>query len=112
LLAKVIASAESRDLARVRLVAALRAFPILGIGTNIPFLLRILEHPRFCAGNVDTTFLDSEGSSLAEPGAGEPPAFVRAAMASADGSADLPAGHLAEPRRSWDPWRQLRDWRS
>ena len=25
---------------------ALRAFPILGVRTNIPFLLRILEHPR------------------------------------------------------------------
>jgi acetyl-CoA carboxylase biotin carboxylase subunit len=112
LLAKVIASAETRDLARVRLVAALRDFPILGIGTNIPFLLRILEHPRFCAGDVDTTFLDTEGSSLTEPLSLEPPAFVLRAMASADGSPDVPTGHLAEPRPSWDPWRQLRDWRS
>ncbi len=31
--------------------AALRAFPILGIRTNIPFLLRVLEHPRFRAGD-------------------------------------------------------------
>jgi 3-methylcrotonyl-CoA carboxylase alpha subunit len=110
LLAKVIASAESRDLARVRLVAALRDFPILGIHTNIPFLLRILEHPRFLAADVDTGFLDNEGSSLADPISREPPAFVLAAMA-ADGSAGVPAGAV-EPRRAWDPWRQLVDWRS
>ena len=67
LLAKVIASAETRELARLRLIAALRAFPILGIRTNIPFLLRILEHPRFRAGDVDTAFLDDEVASLAEP---------------------------------------------
>ena len=36
LLAKVIASAETRELARVRLIAALRNFPILGIRTNVP----------------------------------------------------------------------------
>ncbi len=34
-------------LAIARLIAALRDFPILGIRTNIPFLLRILEHPQF-----------------------------------------------------------------
>ena len=43
LLAKVIAVAETRELARARLTAALRDFPILGIRTNLPFLLRILD---------------------------------------------------------------------
>ncbi len=37
LIAKVIAQAETRDLAIARLIAALRAFPVLGIITNIPF---------------------------------------------------------------------------
>ena len=66
LLAKVIASAETRDLAISRLIAALRGYPILGIRTNIPYLLRILEHPRFQSGNADTGFLESEGEALAE----------------------------------------------
>jgi acetyl/propionyl-CoA carboxylase alpha subunit len=46
LLAKVIASAENREAARRRLVEALKAFPILGIRTNIPFLLGVLGPPR------------------------------------------------------------------
>jgi acetyl-CoA carboxylase biotin carboxylase subunit len=111
LLAKVIASAESRDLARVRLIAALRDFPILGVRTNIGFLLRILEHPRFRAADVDTTFLDREGASLAEPVALEPPGFVLAAMAAANRLTDTPTGTV-ERRRAWDPWRQLPGWRS
>ena len=52
MLAKVIASGESRDVALARLAAALRDYPILGIRTNIPFLLRILDHPRFRAGDI------------------------------------------------------------
>ena len=56
LLAKVIASAETRDLTIARLVAALRGYPILGIRTNISYLLRILEHPQFQSGKVDTSF--------------------------------------------------------
>jgi acetyl-CoA carboxylase biotin carboxylase subunit len=111
LLAKVIASAESRDLARLRLIAALRDFPILGVRTNIAFLLRILEHPRFRAGDVDTAFLDDEGSSLAEPLPQDAPAFVLAAMAAADGWTDAHTEQV-EPRRAWDPWRTLGRWRS
>jgi acetyl/propionyl-CoA carboxylase alpha subunit len=110
LLAKVTASAESRDLARVRLIAALRDFPILGVRTNIGFLLRILEHPRFRAGDIDTAFLDNEGALLAEPVSMEPPAVVLAAMAAADGSTDALTGTV-EPRQGWDPWRQLPAWR-
>ena len=114
LLAKVIASAETRELARARLTAALRDFPILGIRTNVPFLLRILDDARFRSGDVDTTFLDSSmdsgGSSLAEPAAVDPPDFVLAAMAAVDDPADTPAQGV-EPRRAWDPWQQLRDWR-
>src|SRR5439155_22450697 len=54
MIAKVIATAETRDLPLARLTAALRAFPVLGLRTNIPFLPRVLEHPRFRKGAVDT----------------------------------------------------------
>jgi acetyl-CoA carboxylase biotin carboxylase subunit len=115
LLAKVIASAETRELARARLTAALRDFPILGIRTNVPFLLRILEDARFRSGDVETTFLDSSiesaGSSLAAPAPMDAPDFVLAAMAAVDDQADA-RSRDDEPRRAWDPWQQLHDWRS
>ena len=96
LLAKVIAWAETRDLAVNRLIAALGAFPVLGIRTNIPFLLRILGHADFRTGRVDTGFLDRQAATLVGNHAAIPD-VVRAAM----------AAHAEDrPQRaaSWDPW--------
>jgi 3-methylcrotonyl-CoA carboxylase alpha subunit len=103
LLAKVIAWDETRDLATARLIAALRAYPVLGIRTNIPYLLRVLEHPRFRAGTVDTGFLDREGETLLEEGGVEAPEFVRAAVAA---HAHLLRAATTTPQApsSWDPW--------
>src|SRR5207237_8491009 len=54
MLAKVIASGESRDAARKRAIAALRSFPILGVRTNVRLLMNVLVHPAFAAGAVAT----------------------------------------------------------
>ena len=47
MLAKLIVHASTREEARRRAITALREYAILGIRTNIPFLLQILEHPQF-----------------------------------------------------------------
>jgi len=60
LIAKVIAHAESRGASIRRLEAALLDFHILGIKTNIPYLIAILRHPGFQAGDIDTGFLERE----------------------------------------------------
>ena len=64
LIAKLIADGETRDIARRRAVEALRHYPILGIRTNVSFLIEVLEHPRFVAGDIDTRFLDVEGEQI------------------------------------------------
>jgi acetyl-CoA carboxylase biotin carboxylase subunit len=66
MMAKVIATAESRPLAINRLAAALREFHIEGVRTNVPFLVRILELPAFRDAKIDTGFLDRESATLAE----------------------------------------------
>jgi acetyl/propionyl-CoA carboxylase alpha subunit len=108
LIAKVIAHAETRDLAIARLVAALRAFPVLGIVTNIPFLIRVLEHPSFKSGGIHTGFLDHEGAALADAGNEPMPPFVAAAMAAASATPLATSGTAAA---DWDPWSRLPDWR-
>jgi acetyl/propionyl-CoA carboxylase alpha subunit len=65
MIAKVVATAETRELATRRLAAALRDFEILGVRTNIPFLVRILEDPSFRDSSIDTGFLDRGGITLA-----------------------------------------------
>src|SRR5581483_3560970 len=111
LLAKVIASGETRERARVRLMEALRHLPILGIRTNLPLLLAVLEHPRFQAGRTDTTFLDGEMAALLPPEREEIPDFVVAAIAVADAIESGPeaAGRAAH---AWDPWTRLTGWRN
>ncbi|HJZ70880.1 MAG TPA: acetyl-CoA carboxylase biotin carboxylase subunit [Vicinamibacterales bacterium] len=66
LIAKVIATAETRDLAIARLAAALRDFHIGGIRTNLAFLVAVLESDAFRRGDVDTAFLDREGAAVAQ----------------------------------------------
>jgi acetyl-CoA carboxylase biotin carboxylase subunit len=58
LLAKVIVQGNSRDEALARMRQALDSFIIEGVTTTIPFLRRVIEHPDFAAGRVDTKFLE------------------------------------------------------
>ena len=64
LLAKIIAYGETREAAIARLTAALQGFAVLGVPTNLPYLLRILGHARYRRGELDTTFLEDEAASL------------------------------------------------
>jgi acetyl-CoA carboxylase biotin carboxylase subunit len=107
LLVKLIATGETRDAARMRALAAIRNYPILGIRTNIPLLMELLEHPRFIAGNVDTGFLDAEGDTIRARLSSSPsPAVVAvAAAARAVGPTVAARGARAD---SIDPWSSLR----
>ena len=103
MIAKVIATAETRDLAIARLIAALREFPILGVRTNIPFLLRILDHPRSRAAPIDTGFLDREGAALATVDGDEVPDHVRAAADNQSTVGSRQSTGVSRGRRR-DPW--------
>jgi len=67
LLAKVIVHGNDRDEAIARMRQALDSFIIEGVTTTIPFLGRVMRHPDFIAGNVDTKFLEREPQLLTNP---------------------------------------------
>jgi acetyl-CoA carboxylase biotin carboxylase subunit len=67
LLAKVTAWGRNREGARNRLRRALTEFRIVGVATNIPYLLEIIDLPDFIEGKIDTEFLDRQQVSAAEP---------------------------------------------
>jgi len=98
LIAKVIATAESRPLAINRLVAALRAFEIGGVRTNIAFLIRILDHPAFRDAAIDTGFLDRHPEMWSGAPSG-PPATDRSKP-----SSDRLKRVAYTERAGWDPW--------
>jgi acetyl-CoA carboxylase biotin carboxylase subunit len=64
MIAKVSTHGATREAAIDRMRGALRGTVVLGVTTNIPFLLALLEHPVFAAGEVDTTFIDRHLSEL------------------------------------------------
>ena len=61
LVAKLIAFGSTRDQAIARMRRALDMFVVEGIYTSIPLHRKILEHPDFVAGKLDTGFLARTG---------------------------------------------------
>ena len=112
MLAKLIVHAATREDARRRAITALRDYAILGIRTNIPFLLQILEHPSFIDATIDTGFLDREGATLASQIPTELPeaivAFARA-FKRASPSVSPTGSHSGVP--TVDPFSTLGGWR-
>ncbi len=67
LLAKVIVHGNSRGEALARMRQALDSFIIEGVTTTIPFLARVMRHPDFVAGTIDTKFLERNPQLLQAP---------------------------------------------
>ena len=112
MLAKLIACAPSRDAALARARAALRAFPILGIRSNLPFLLRLLEHPDVARGAVHTGFIEQHSTSLMADTPVPVEAIAAAALAGASTrTAAAPVtGDPSAVSAEADPWVTLRGW--
>ncbi len=56
MIAKVIVHARTRDLAIARMKRALEAMVVEGIKTTIPLHLKIMDDPKFQAGDISTRF--------------------------------------------------------
>ncbi|MES2186909.1 MAG: acetyl/propionyl/methylcrotonyl-CoA carboxylase subunit alpha [Pseudomonadota bacterium] len=57
MIAKLIVHGTNRLDAIARMRAALNAFVIRGVGSNIPFQAALLAHPKFVAGDFNTGFI-------------------------------------------------------
>ncbi|MCD4863593.1 acetyl-CoA carboxylase biotin carboxylase subunit [Pseudomonas sp. PLB05] len=104
MLAKLIAWGDSREQARQRLLAMLMETAVGGFATNLPFLQRLLAHPAFAAGELDTGFIERHRDALL-PAPGElTDAFWT--LAAQAWLATLPAA--AGPT---SPWASRQGWR-
>ena len=119
MIAKLITWGRTRDQAIRRMRRALRDYRLLGIHHNIPFLLAIIQHEKFKAGELQTQFLD-ENEDLFEqqPKTNAKIAAVVAAVLEHQGKSTRRDGVKAAPGgnargwkgalqgSSWDrPWR-------
>ncbi len=61
LLAKVIVHQPTREEAISCMQRCLREFTVEPIHTTLPFLRKVLAHPHFVAGTIDTGFVERNG---------------------------------------------------
>lgn len=64
MIAKVISTANTREIAITNLVKALKESCIEGVPTTIPMHLKLLTHPAFISGDYDTNFVESHMEEL------------------------------------------------
>ncbi len=83
LVAKLVVTGATREIALKRMVRALNEYVVEGIKTNIPFHKRVMADPRFLAGQYDTRIVDQILN---------PPAPVEAPASAAQPPAKAAAG--------------------
>jgi 3-methylcrotonyl-CoA carboxylase alpha subunit len=101
MIAKLIAWGTSRQAALTRLARALERTEVAGLRSNIGFLERLVRHPDFAAGRIDTGFIDGHMDELVEDAL--PPALMALAA-----EAWLLRGGDANPA---SPWQRMDGWR-
>ena len=112
MLAKVIAWGETRELAITRLVQTLAGMRVSGLRHNLSYLQRVLSHPDFVSGQLDTAFLVQRHDELINRRSPHEQAALLTAAAwfflqQKAGSAA--PGQLGSPWSSLPGWRLLGD---
>jgi len=105
LISKLLAWGEDRAAAIARMRGAVREYKLLGIKTTLPFFERLLRHPDYVAGRIDTSFVERLGREAGEDVERPWPIAVAAAAIRAfeqrRSAAMAPSTAVAVP----SPWR-------
>lgn len=111
MLAKLIVRGATRAETLARMERALCDFHVLGIQTNIPYLLAIVRHPAFQAGELSTQFLQTHLPNW-RPNNVIPREVLLALAAYAATPSPEPEPQQPSINPSIDPWRATDGWRN
>lgn len=115
MLAKVITWGADRAEAVAKMERALRETAVLGITTNIPYLLAILQEPHFRAGHTSTGYLQehmADWSPVAEKSAAEWVGTAVFELLHGAGKGKVGTAVAADPTAQPDPWQAAPAWRN
>jgi 3-methylcrotonyl-CoA carboxylase alpha subunit len=116
MLAKVITWGQDRPEAIRKMGRALRDMVVLGVTTNIPYLLAVLEEPQFQAGNTTTNYLNEQMAGwTAETGIDEDMLLAAAVFEVLNrGGKEMHRGNgtAGDAETASDPWNDLSAWRN
>jgi 3-methylcrotonyl-CoA carboxylase alpha subunit len=112
MIAKLIQHGDSRETALAGLAGALRETRVVGVATNTVFLSRIMDHPDFRAGAVDTGFIERNlDALLPSPGPAPDPVLALACLALLVQRRELALQAALESADPWSPWALADGWR-
>jgi 3-methylcrotonyl-CoA carboxylase alpha subunit len=112
MIAKLIVWGEDRASAIRQLGAALAAYEVVGVTTNLGLLRAIADHPAYRAATLDTGFIARHADALLAPregGTTDPAIWAAAALTVLrDQRAAVEAQGSGDP---WSPWAEADAWR-
>jgi 3-methylcrotonyl-CoA carboxylase alpha subunit len=112
MIAKVIAWDRDRAGAIRRLAQALAGYRVAGVATNAAFLIGVLEHPAFIAGEVDTGFIERHRRDLLpERGPASDRVLAIAALGVLLSRARDAQARAATSGDPYSPWHRVDGWR-
>ncbi|UIN38180.1 acetyl/propionyl/methylcrotonyl-CoA carboxylase subunit alpha [Methylobacterium oryzae] len=109
MIAKLVVWGEDRAAAIRQLAAALAAYEVVGVTTNLSLLRAVAGHPAYRAADLDTGFIARHADDLLAPratGAVDPALWAAAALTVLR---DRLAAVAAQARASGDPWSPWAD---
>jgi acetyl-CoA carboxylase biotin carboxylase subunit len=106
LVAKLLVWAPTRQAAIVRMKRALSEYTIQGIRTSIPFHLLVMNHPRFIAGEYDTTFIDKTLGKIIYQKYHHDVAAIAAVLATTVKHKSMLGVHRGD-KSSTNPWKMI-----
>ena len=106
LISKLVTYGATREEARLRMLAALKEYVVLGVSTNIPFLIDVMAHPEFAAGRTYTDFIPKFFEDWKPRREKLELALACAEYRHGRGSASAARAGAAK-ERSYNPWAEL-----
>jgi len=99
MLSKLIVWADTREAAIRKMESALREYIVLGVKTNIGFLIRVMNNEEFRKGKIDTGFIERHPELLKPSVLEIEPALITAALSM--NSAESAVQTAQKPVSNW-----------
>jgi acetyl/propionyl-CoA carboxylase alpha subunit len=112
MIAKLIVWGETRGQAILRMRRALEEYRIIGVRTNIPFHMTMMDSPRFLGGQYDTRFVEERFSMQEKNGDREHYEEIAAVVATlvAHETAERSAQIVTRNERDTSNWKWVGRW--
>jgi acetyl-CoA carboxylase biotin carboxylase subunit len=112
MISKLIVWGETRGQAILRMRRALEEYRIIGVRTNLPFHMTMMDSPRFLGGQYDTRFVEERFSLLEKNGQRESYQEIAAVLATlvAHEAAERSAQFVSRNERDTSNWKWVGRW--